>query len=143
MDVSPTIQHPHGRIRSITGTDPAADTEILEAVSPRRRWRLLSLNFSLVTDANVADRYVYLYIKDPTNLLVALAPVNTQAADLTYTYYFTNLPAAEIKIVTNIYRPLPPLTLPAGYTIGTITSSRQAGDNYSAPQLLVEEWIDP
>ncbi len=143
MDVSPTIQHPHGRIRSITGTDPAANTEISETVPARRRWLLRGLFFTLVTDVNVADRQITITIDDGTNILFQFTLSTTQPTSTTYAYSLAHILAAETKVITKVFHSLPPLPLQAGYRIYTYTPAKEAGDNFSAPQLLVEEWIDP
>ncbi len=143
MLVSPTINNLHGRIRSITGTDPAAQTEILEVVPDRRRWRLFGLNFELITDATVITRSVILTIDDGISDLLAYQFTTTQIASLTRSYNLWSYSAPEVLTGDRIYAPFPPLILPAGFRLRTATASFQAGDNYSAPQLLVEEWIDP
>lgn len=143
MDVSPTIQHLHGRIRSITGTDPAAGAEISETVPARRRWKLTGILFTLATDAAAANRRVILVIDNGTNTIYALPSDTLQTASQARLYLFTPQPVAQFQIVNDFFLPLPILSLAPGYQIFTNTTALQAGDNYSAPQLLVEEWIDP
>ena len=143
MDVTPTIQHPHGRLRSITGTDPAAGAEISETVPDRRRWKILSIAITLTTDATVDDREVRLIIDDGTNTILIVRLTNKQAATNTYSYYFTNIGVAETKRINSILIPIPTLTLSPNSRIQTSTDKMKAGDNYAAPQLLLKEWIDP
>src|SRR4051812_18481105 len=45
-----------GRLRSLTGTDPAAGVEISETVPAGARWRLVAVRLLLVTSAVVANR---------------------------------------------------------------------------------------
>ena len=143
MDVSPTIQRRHGRIRSITGTNPNAGVEISETVPDRRRWILHSINFQLVTSATVANRTIRFIITDGTNIIFHMIASTTQTASLTHIYYYSNLGTDEI--ISTGYRTyaLPPIPLMAGYIIKTITPGLENDDNFSAPQLLVEEWTDP
>jgi hypothetical protein len=143
MLVSPTINSIHGRILSITGTDPAAGAEISETVPDRRRWRILGVHFSLVTDATVADRLVHLVIDDGSNTLIQICVVTAHAASITKQYSFSNFGSTQLDPVLCFYLPLPPLLLTAGFRIRTVTDLIEGGDNYSAPQILVEEWIDP
>lgn len=143
MDDSPTIQHLHGRIRSITVTDPAADNEILETVPARRRWRLISIRFKLITDANVANRIVTLTIDDGTNNLLTIPSDTAQTASLTRYYHYHLQPVPQFLIDAIFSLPLPDLFLAAGFRIQTLTTGLQAGDDFSVIQLLVEEWIDP
>lgn len=143
MDISPTIQHLHGRIRSITGTDPAAGEEISETVPARRRWKLISLRFDFVTNGTVADRIIYILIDDGTNPLFFIPYSVAQTASQTKAYNLTQQLSAPFAVNNHIFLPLPQLTIGPGYRIQTSTPSIKTGDNYSAPQLLVEEWIDP
>ncbi|MBA7609565.1 hypothetical protein ES703_16756 [subsurface metagenome] len=143
MDVSPTIQHLHGRIISITGTDPAAQTEISETVPARRRWSIKSIFFHLITDVTVANRHVSLIIDDGTNELWRITCANAHPASCDTTYSFAQIAATEALVDCACFHPLPDLSLPAGARIRTSTPLLKAGDNFSAPQLLVEEWIDP
>jgi hypothetical protein len=53
-----------GVLRSITGTNPAANAEISETVPTNARWRVHAIRFTLVTDANVANREVALTLDD-------------------------------------------------------------------------------
>jgi len=143
MLVSPTIQHVHGRLLSIIGTDPAAGAEISETVPARRRWIVRSIFLSLATDVTVAVRRIRLIIDDGTNTLLEFHLATTQTASLTYYYSFCNIAAQETLVGSRCFAPLPIFSLPAGSRIYTVTSDIKAGDNFGAPQLLVEEWIDP
>lgn len=143
MEISPTIHHLHGRILSITGTDPAPNTEISETVPKRRRWRLLTVNFNLTTDVNTANRLTNLYIDDGALKVWHLAATNAQTASQTKSHFYAPYQFSEEIIVGDFHRALPTLILGPGYRIRSTTTAMQAGDNYTAPQLLVEEWIDP
>lgn len=142
MDTPPSLNSLHGLIRSITGTDPAANVEISETVPDRRRWRLLGIVFTLVTSVDVIDRTVVLIIDDGTNTLVSIPSTTTQAASETKVYQYAQRPGAQVDVGDNFYIPIPYLTLKGGYRIRTATAGRQAADNFGAPQLLIEEWID-
>jgi len=143
MTISPTINSVHGRIRSITGNDPAAGDEISITVPARRRWKIHSIHFTLNTDATVADRIIVLQVTDGTNLFFELADPTAQIASSSIFRCFSHFGAPPS---TGHYRTalsIPPLPLAAEYQIKTSTSFIQDGDNYTTPQLLVEEWIDP
>ncbi len=143
MLISPTINSVHGRMVSITGTDPAVNTEILEVAPDRRRWRLCSVYFTLVTDVNAANRQISIIIDDGTNTLLHLTIQTVQTASTTRNYTLANFSVTEVLVGDDLFHPFPPLCLPAGFRFRTETADRQAGDNFSAPQALVEEWIDP
>jgi hypothetical protein len=132
-----------GVLRSITGTDPAANVEISEACPTNARWRLLAIRFSLVTDANAANREVALTIDDGTNVYARSPSRIAQAASLTRAYTFgINLNAVAAAQDTEQTASLVPVTIQGGHRFNTVTTNRQATDNYGAPQYLVEEWIE-
>ncbi len=143
MDITPTILTLHGRIISFTGTDPAVGEEISQTVPDRRRWRILAVRFTLVTDDTVADRLVHLVLDDGTNIFADICVTTAHAASITKAYNFSNFGSTQLNPVTCLYIPLPPLPLSPGFRIRTATDLKEDGDNFSAPQLLVEEWIDP
>lgn len=134
-----------GLLRSVLGTNPAANAEISETVPTDALWRIHSLEIQLVTDANVATRTSFVIVDDGTNRLHELSPGATQAASLTRTYnYLNNYNLSETAFDGDgfIRRPfLKDNKLPGGYRVRTNTSSIQAGDNYAAPRIFVEEWI--
>jgi hypothetical protein len=143
MIVSPTINNVHGRIRSITGTDPPANTEISETIPARRRWIIRTLRFRLITDTNAGNRLITILIDDGTNFLLTFNISQAQVPNTTYTYSFANINVGETFVDTELFHPFPHLILSAGCRLRTFTSGLRVGDNYDAPQLLVEEWIDP
>ena len=143
MDVTPTIQHLHGRLRSITGTLPATGTEISETVPSRLHWILHSLRFGFTTDTNVADRRVTITLTDGTNFLLRLTLSNTQPANTSRSHTFAHFSTNESLANQKLFYPFPPLPLITDFVLSTSTTNIQAGDHYTAPQLLVEEWTDP
>lgn len=137
-----TLEGP-GWIRSITGTDPAANVQISEVVPTGARWRLIGMRFNFTTDATVADRTVRVTPHDGANDLAILSMVGVQAASLSNRYTLSagvngeavNANRGQIALGHNVI-------LMAGWGISTSTNNMQAGDNYSAPQLHVEEWLE-
>lgn len=132
-----------GVIRSIAGADPAAGAEWSETVPTNARWRLLGVDAALVTDATVANREVVLTIDDGAAIVAEVAAGTAQAASLTRRYSFARgvqrgAPAAS----TIINGPAPDAMLMGGYRVRSVTTALQAGDNWGAPQLWVEEWIE-
>ncbi len=139
----PSIDSVHGRIRSITGDDPAASAEILVVVPARRRWRLLSVRFTLDTNAVAANRTVQLIIDDGTNTLAQISATTPQVANTLQHYTYLNVSFSELIISLERFYLLPASILSSGFRIKTYTTNFQSTDDLSAPQLLVEEWIDP
>lgn len=147
------IAFPNGRIlpmvegpsilRSITGTNPAANTEISETVPTGARWRLLSLAAELVTDANAANRIPILLIDDGANIYFASDPAAVQAASTTRSYV-GNTGGERLAAVGSLAQWTIPveMILLVGHRISTLTTNRQVGDNWGPPQILVQEWLD-
>ena len=132
-----------GALRSITGTDPAANVEISETVPTGARWSLLSFFARLVTDATVANREVSLVIDDGTTTCCQIPSGTNHAASLTRDYHFaTHGQRNTIAQVAILQAPLPELVLAAGFRIRTVVTNRAAGDNWGAPQIMVEEWLE-
>ena len=133
-----------GFMRSITGTNPAVGAEISETVPAGARWKLHALRFELVTDGNAANRGVLLDLGNGADTYHATRQHDIQILSLTRQYNYSLqtyfLAAVNFSEFHNI---LPDIIMPAGHVLKTVTGSIQAGDNYGAPQLLVEEWIEP
>jgi hypothetical protein len=132
-----------GMFRSIAGTNPAANAEISETVPTGARWKLHSMMATLVADANAANRSAQLVIDDGTNVVLRSAPALTQTATQTIIYNWTARGAAGSVAALTASELIPPdLYLPAGYRINTLTNNLQATDDWGAPRLYVEEWIE-
>lgn len=132
-----------GVLRLIAGTDPAAGVEIIETVPTNARWRVLGVRFALTTDATVANREVSLTLDDGATAFNRIASRVTQAASLTI-IYSASLQAALEAVAQDTERliRLPPVLMSGGFRFRTQTTAIVAGDNYTAPQYLVEEWIE-
>jgi hypothetical protein len=132
-----------GVLRSVTGTDPAAGVEINETVPTNARWRIHGFTAQLVTSAVVASREMALILDDGANVFVRVPAGAGQTASLTRLYSaFYAAQRNTLLIDTTINFPLPRLDLQGGHRIRTITTAIDAGDNWGAPQMLVEEWIE-
>jgi hypothetical protein len=131
-----------GTPTSVAGTDPAAGAEISETVPAGKRWRVLGIQFTLVTNANVANREPVIVVDDGTNTLFQSPAGANHAASLTWAYSASNVgqPVNGTTATTVRQMNLPALLLPAGSRIRTSTTNIQAGDNYGAPRLLVQEF---
>lgn len=132
-----------GLIRSISGTDPAPGAEISETVPTGARWRLLGIRSGMVADANVATRVAQLVMTDGATTIMLVPPSASQTAGQTRTYNATGAPIYPAVSASQLGWTLPPyMLLPAGAIISTVTLNLQVGDNWTTPQLLVEEWLD-
>lgn len=129
-----------GRIRSITGTDPAAGAAMIETVPAGVIWRFISMNVTLVTDSNVANRTVHFFFDDGTDIYLRVTNDQGQSENLTQIYTVAN--GIHLGFTTPDIQSFPSpanLFLPAGHRIREGTNNFQAGDNWGAPQILVEE----
>ena len=132
-----------GAIGALTGTDPAAGAEISQTVPTNARWRPMAVYASLVTDATVADRYPTLTLDNGTTVFFRTEQVDAHAAGVTRTYCWSlGYPRMGAPSIL-VSHPLPiDIVLPQAYRIRTATANIQAGDNWGAPQLYCEEWIE-
>ena len=132
-----------GILRSVAGTDPAAGIEVIEAVPTNARWRVRSLRAALVTAVTAATRTVGLVIDDATTTFLAFTSGTTQIASLTRTYNVGDFGFLPTAVGGDIYFCLPEQPhLFQGWRIRTSTTNLQAGDNWGAPQMEIEEWIE-
>jgi hypothetical protein len=133
-----------GKIRSITGTTPAAGADISETVPALTRWRLISLKAALTTSAAVANRFVRSVLTDGVNTYFNSTYNAAQVASTTINYIFVpGLQAATDVPVTDNFLSIPmDNRIVTGHKMLTLTTAIQAGDQWTAPQYLVEEWID-
>jgi hypothetical protein len=132
-----------GRVRSITGTNPAAGVEISETVPAGVRWRLLSLWFTLTTSAVVANRTPRIVIDDGATEYYRAGSGFQQTASGTAVYEASAAPTtAATGGGPNMFGIPYNHVLAAGHRFRTSTVALDAGDDYSAPQYLVEEWLE-
>lgn len=141
--IESSIEGP-GFLRSITGTDPADGVEISETVPTGARWLILLVRFSLLTSVTVASRVPRLTFTDGTNSMFQLTPPGFQSGGRTFFWnYLGNGGVGQIRQEDNQLMSLGKIFLRAGFTVETTTFNFKVDDNFSAPQLLVEEWIEP
>lgn len=138
-----STQSLQGYVRSITGTTPAAGAEISETVPINAIWRLKSFWFRLTTSAAVANRTPHMVVTDGTNTVVDTPANLTQAASLVLTWQYIDGSASSVgNDGVAFFRAEAGMLLASGYKITTVTTALQAGDQYTAPQYVVEEWIN-
>mgnify|MGYP001571786480 CR=1 FL=1 len=131
-----------GAIRSVAGADPAAGAEWSITVPVDARWRLISVTATLVTDATVAGRLPLIIVDDGANNLLVVAAQATLPASSTGIYSMGAGQGLAGAIATVQALPAPEdLYLSAGFRVRSSTSLIQAGDNWTAPRALVEEWL--
>lgn len=133
-----------GNIRSITGTTPAAGANISETVPVGAKWRPIGLQFTLTCAVAVASRFMVITLDDGTNVFASL--VNSTALTASQVGTFFVLANNSSQAVANFFfncGGFQGFLLNNGYRIRTAVIGLQAGDQLSAPQYLVEEWLIP
>jgi hypothetical protein len=133
-----------GALRSITGTTPAAGAEISETVPTGARWELLAFKALLTASATVANRLARLTIDDGVNVFWDTPSNTAQTASQAIGYRWAQGLAQQFAdSITNQFQAFPGgLRLLGGSRIRTTTTNIQAGDQWSAVQYLVREWIE-
>ncbi len=124
-----------------TGTNPAAGSEISETMTQTEK-NLYAVRFRLVTSATVATRTVNVIIDDGTNILWQKVAGATQTASLTRDYLFVAPPytdGAAFDANGLLVMTLPNIPLLPGFRFRTTTTNIQAGDDFAAPLLFVQE----
>lgn len=132
-----------GNIRSVTGTTPAAGAEISEVVPTNARWRLIAARFTLIASAAVANRTTHIQVDDGVNPYWVSTFILTQTASSTVVFSATQgiTPQADTGIFATLSWPAGLYMMP-GHRWRTNTANLQAADQYSAPQYLLEEWLE-
>lgn len=132
---------PEGRVLIATaGDDPAAGAEVSITVPGRAVWRVLAFRAVLVTDATVTNRQVSLLVDNSETVFWQVAAGAVQTASLTVRYSAAPGIAGDAQVAGGVVvLPLPPLTLLPGWRIRTSTVALQAGDDWGAPVLYVQE----
>lgn len=134
-----------GEKRVVPIPSPAAGADWSVTVPGGRQWRLAGGSFQLVTSATVASRYApVLFSIDGIPFFIAANNVATTASS---TSVFVLQPAysPDQGAQMGVYQPqdIPRGWLLPGTTIASNSIGLQAGDQYSAIQLVVEEaWMD-
>lgn len=146
-----SIDLTRGLIRSVSGTDPAANTDIAEAVPTGARWRLISFLATLVTANDAAgNRTVIFSITDGTNDMYVGPSASALHAQNTTAIHQLMFNANRIDAATTVvsgtgyiyhHFPDPPMMM-EGWKIVSATANMQATDNWGAPRLWVEEWLE-
>jgi hypothetical protein len=133
-----------GCLRSITGTTPGAGAEISETVPAGARWELLAFRAVLTTSATVAGRWPSLLLDDGANIYTNAGVEDTVAASQTENCSWgQGVSKKASPSLQSEQGSLPVgIRLGSGHRMRTATINLQVGDQYSAVQYLVREWID-
>lgn len=130
-----------GTVKTIVGTNPAAGVEISETVPAGFRWRILAARIMLTTDATAISRRVQLFLDDGANIYLRSTAGEVQGTTANNAYNLASGLPTDFVPLLNQFLGIPDnLVLPPGHRIRTGTINLQAGDDFAAPILLVEEF---
>lgn len=138
-----------GALKTVTGTNPPgvatgdSGGEISESVPVNARWVLIGVQTVLVTSATPAVRRINLVLDDGTDIISGGSAHVTQNQSLNYRYIWQdNYPNVPTGLTDLIFNNLATTPLSTGYRIRSSTTNLKMGDNYGAPILYVEEWLE-
>jgi hypothetical protein len=132
-----------GNLRVIVGTQPAVGQEIDETVPTNARWRAIAMTAELVTSAAVGNRIVTLRAVTPGGVAAGWVSIYSHPAATLGDYVFGNTQSRQANAFGAVLVEIPPyIPLLQGWELETFTSGLQAGDQWSAPVLWVEEWLE-
>jgi hypothetical protein len=133
-------------LKTIVGTDRAANTEVSETVPTGKLWKLLAVSVQLAQGATQTP-LPHLRIKDANGNVLARIPGASSAMAVSTTCRFTWAPGqpliAPVGATTEVAAtaPLPSgLLLRANAIIETLTAGIGANSDYGVPSLLVVEY---
>lgn len=125
---------------------PAAGADWTQTVPGRAFWRVLFARAQLVTDATVASRLAGVRITDGSrSIFDAVLSAAISASTTTIVNWsdsaITNAGVVRTTITPNqVSVTMPELFLLPGFQIQSLTAALQAGDQWSAVRLWVEEY---
>jgi hypothetical protein len=122
---------------------PAAGASFVFDIEGRYYLRLLTLAFTVVTSADVADRYIALEYRNAANQRFAVfgAPV-AQTAGTTTEYLFNAWQnQAEWPVSAGVIVQLGPILLPPGYDFAITATNMAATDAISAVRFMAERFF--
>lgn len=130
-------------IVTLTGTDPAANTEISETVAAGKGYELLSISVACVQGITQTPQPI-LVLKDAAGKIIyenfGSSAVQAVSTTCQYTWAPNLTLSAQVGATTNVHStspiPLGFILLP-GYTITTNTIGKGANTDYGAPILYV------
>lgn len=133
-----------GELKVLTSTDPAAGTEPSIIIGTYETWRLQSVNFTLVTDANVANRRVHLVLRASGGDEMNFFSSYDHPASTTRKYTCAPVGAGlDDQDDNDVIIPIPAnLWFSSSSYIKTETTNKQVGDNWGVMQANVEAYFE-
>ena len=134
----------NGLLSTVTGTNPAANTELSTTVTAGEIWELISYSVACVQGITQTPQPI-LRIADAAGLVIfeGFGSSGAQAASTTCQYTWmagAGAPSAQVGATTNVHAvaglPLG-LVLGSAFVISSVTVGIGANTDYGAPQLYV------
>lgn len=131
-------------IRIIHGTSPPNGTVLLETVPTNTRWQVSSFTVSLVTDAVVVNRELYMFASFSGSFVWEAYPARLQPAGQTVLYVFAATVGRQIGLVAqNVVQGIPAdLWLPAGAQLIVNAENLQGNDSLLSGGYAVRELLE-
>lgn len=131
-----------------TGSDPAVDTEAQIVVPDGEVWEVESVEVTLVTDANAADRDLQIVMTDSTGIEISSGPIDGTSipASKTVKYHLAQYGTVPADTATDHFDQIakaPKVIVPPGGIIKTVSTLLQAGDDYSAIKVIANKFSVP
>jgi hypothetical protein len=126
----------------VTIGSPAVATGFTKRVTGASRWRVQSVSFVLVADANAANRIARVeYLDAAGAVFFAVAAPFTVTANITSRLNFgIGIQQFGANAAAQIGAGLPAFKLNAGLAIRVAVTAIQAGDQISGASLFVDQW---
>lgn len=123
-------------------TNPAAGANFTMTLDPVFHVILHAVTFTLLTDANVANRYANIIITPPTAEILTCATTVAHVASTNVVYtYWEGWPHVGAIAVNRATLPLPnAFFIPRGSLVGSDIRQIQAGDQISNIVLWFRKW---
>ena len=134
-----------GRLRILTPGSPVVGTDFSITQDAHVRWAIMSLFIALTTDATVAARIPELTFHLGAVEVLRLPSVSQQTASLTWLHSWVYKDTFTVPTGSTVRNQMLPkiLLFNNQIVISTQTVAIQAGDQWSNPALIVQEWIEP
>jgi hypothetical protein len=136
-----------GNCYNFIGSVPVAGNESTVILPLNVRWRIRAAQAKLTTSATAGNRLVHVNISGVTSVFWTAGALVSQAASLGYTYDFAGItPYTPNDPLYNVV-PIPADCVVTqnsalNWTFATFTGGILAGDQWTALNILVEEWLD-
>jgi hypothetical protein len=134
-----------GEFRVVSGTNPAANTEVSETIAAATYWEVVAVKLTMVQGLTQTPQPILLIDDGTTVIYESFGSSAAQAASTTCVYTFAAGLALSGQVGTGAnvhsHAPLPAgLILGPGYRVRTSTLGIGANSDYGVPVIYVVEY---